>query len=240
MSDARPDLSKRLLTLTGVVPLALFLVEHIMFNASALGGAARFDAVVGSIARSPLTPVVEIALVLVPLAYHTLYGLHILVGRKPPVREYPLLADRMVFLQRLTSVVMLVFVAGHLWELRIHRWMTALPAAALHARLAEHLSSTRWGIPWVAVAYLFGAAAATFHLANGLWAYAVSSKGITDAAEKKRAAIVPFGLGTLLFVVAAATIVTLANGGGLLPEPDTGKSPCGQPMPSASASAEAR
>ncbi len=226
---------KRILTLTGVFPLGFFLVEHIGVNASSLGGAARFDAVVGSLVRSSWMPIVEIVVVLVPLLLHTVYGLHVLATRKP-VRTYPLLADRMQLLQRASSVLLLLFVAGHLWELRIHRWMSALPTSAIHARLAEHLSSTKWGVPWIAVGYLIGVGAAAFHFANGLWAYGVERNGLTTEHEKKRAAIVPFLVGAILFIVGAATVITLSNGGGILPEPEpTTTSTCGA-APSASAS----
>jgi succinate dehydrogenase / fumarate reductase cytochrome b subunit len=224
---ARGELPKKLLTFTGVVPLGLFLVEHLLVNASALGGAARFEAVAGAVVRSRWLPPIEIGLVLLPLAFHALYGLHILVGRKAPVREYPALADRMVLLQRVSSVVVLVFVAAHLWELRVHRALHATPTWAIHARLAEHMSWTKWGMPWIAIGYLVGVTAAVFHFANGLWAFGVSYKGVTGEREKRRAAVVPFGIGAILFVVAAATIVTLAAGGGLLPEPESERVPCG-------------
>lgn len=225
---------QRILTLTGVFPLGFFLIEHIGVNASSLGGAARFDAVVGSLIRSSWMPVVEIVIVLVPLLLHTIYGLHVLATRRP-LRTYPLLADRMQLLQRVSSVVLLLFVAGHLWELRIHRWRSALPVTAIHARLAEHMSSTTWSVPWIAVGYILGVAAAAFHFANGLWAYGVERRGLTTEGEKKRAAIVPFAVGAVLFVVGTATVITLANGGGILAEPEPAKtSACGAPSPSPS------
>ncbi len=231
---AQGRLPERLLTFTGVVPLSIFLVWHLALNASSLGGAARFDAVFGAAARSPLTPVVEIVLVLVPLAYHALYGIHILAARKPSFRTYPALQTRMVLLQRVTSFVLLVFVAAHLWELRIHRMLHEMPTAAIHARLAEHLSWTVWSVPWIAIGYLVGVAAACFHFANGLWAFGVAHKNLSGEREKIRAAIVPFGAGIVLFVVACATVVTLAGGGALLDEPPLPISPCGLP-PSSSA-----
>jgi succinate dehydrogenase / fumarate reductase cytochrome b subunit len=223
-----------MLTLSGVFPLGFFLVEHIGLNASSLGGAARFDAVVGALIRSWWMPIVEIVIVLVPLLIHTVYGLHVLMTRKR-IREYPLMPDRMQLLQRVTSVVLLLFLAGHLWELRIHRWMSALPVSAIHARLAEHMSSTKWSVPWIAVGYLLGLAAASFHLANGLWAYGVERKRLESELDKKRAATVPFLVGAVLFVIGATTIVTLATGGGFLSEPEPPKSPCGVPTASAAA-----
>lgn len=223
---------KRILTLTGVFPLGFFLVEHIGVNASSLGGASRFDAVVGSLIRSSWMPVVEIVVVLVPLLLHTIYGLHALATRKP-VRDYPLLSDRMSLLQRASSVVLLLFVAGHLWELRIHRWRSALPVTAIHARLAEHMSSTFMSVPWIAVGYILGVTAAAFHFANGLWAYGCERRGLTTEAEKKRAAIVPFTIAAALFVIGTATVIALANGGVFLSEPEPAKtSACGAPSPS--------
>ena len=59
------------LTWTGVVPLGLFVVVHMVTVSSALAGRARFEVTFTS---SAVVRALTIALVLVPLAFHALYG----------------------------------------------------------------------------------------------------------------------------------------------------------------------
>src|SRR5438067_544013 len=90
----------RIHAVTGVVPLSLFLVEHVFVNASALWGGVAFDAWVGALARSPVLPAFEIVFVLLPLAFHAFYGLAMTLRKVPPIRSYPVSPSRMVRLQR--------------------------------------------------------------------------------------------------------------------------------------------
>ena len=74
-------LARRLHTIAGAIVLGAFLVEHLLTNASVLGGAASFDRVVGSMQRWTYLGVFEVVFILLPLAYHAGYGLLLL--RRP-------------------------------------------------------------------------------------------------------------------------------------------------------------
>jgi succinate dehydrogenase / fumarate reductase cytochrome b subunit len=203
----------RLHAVTGVVPLSLFLVEHILVNASALWGGSAFDAWVGTLARSPLLPVVEIVFVLLPLGYHALYGLAMTARRVPPIRRYPVSPSRMVRLQRFTGLVLFVFVAFHLWQLRIHRLVHGLEASTLYTRLTEHLSWTWSGVPVIALAYFLALGAACFHFSAGLSAYWLDARAVAGRHARRNVTLAFGGGGVVLFVIGALTVIGVATGG---------------------------
>ena len=72
---------RRLHSLCGIVPVGLFLLEHIFTNSMVLGGPAPFNAAVEHLASIPheiMLPL-EICFILVPFLFHGLYGLYILM-----------------------------------------------------------------------------------------------------------------------------------------------------------------
>ena len=54
VSDRTYFMLKRLHSLTGVVPIGLFLLEHFFTNSRALQGAGAFDQAAADLARHPL------------------------------------------------------------------------------------------------------------------------------------------------------------------------------------------
>lgn len=223
MNDPRAFVMRRLHAIAGVIPLGVFLVVHLLVNASALAGAARFDRVVGGLARLPIATPFETVFVGIPLAYHALYGLGRALKRPADAEAHGYRHPRLDLLMRITSLVLLVFIVAHAWELRIHRAAFGGSIAALHTRLSMHLSSTAAGVPWVALGYVVGIAAACFHLGYGCHAVLTA----TGRATRRTAAAALAG-GTLLFVVGTATVIALSTGGTLFGEADPAADvPCG-------------
>lgn len=230
-SEAPPTRYRRWHTLSGAIALAVFLIEHLVTNASALGGQASYDAVLGAMERSALLPFIEIVFILLPLGFHAGYGVYLLRQKSTDDRVIARYGDRRLWVvQRLSAVFVLAFVAGHFIELRLQRLAFGLSADGLHSTLAAHLSSTWAGVPWVALLYLVGLFATAVHLANGLFA-ATHAWGIgVDPAGRRRMRIALTALGALLFVIGTASVVALATGGRLFgggPE----LLPCGTDMP---------
>jgi succinate dehydrogenase hydrophobic anchor subunit len=126
---------------------------------------------------------------------------------------------------RITSVVLFVFVVAHTIEMRIGR---SVPS--LHTKLTMELSSTKWGIPFVAFGYLLGVGAVAFHLAYGCFAV-LESRGRAS----RRAAIQSVAGGALLFLIGSATVIAFSSGGTLFAEPDPAREvPCPAPAPPSS------
>jgi succinate dehydrogenase/fumarate reductase cytochrome b subunit (b558 family) len=215
--DAR---HRRLHALTGVIPLGVFVVLHLLLNATALAGPSRFDRVVGGLARSPIEPFVTLVFVGLPLAYHALYGIRRVFRAPPDAEASGYRRPRLDGLMRFTSIVLFVFVIAHTIEMRVDR-----SPAALHTKLMMDLSSTKWGVPLVAFGYLVGVAAVAFHLAYGCFAV-LESRGRAT----RRAAIVSAAGGAFLFLLGSATVIAFAGGGTLIEDVDPAKQvPCPTP-----------
>lgn len=221
---------RRLHTIAGAIVLFAFLVEHLLTNASVLGGAAYYDQIVGSIERWKLLGLFEVVFILVPLAYHAGYGLVLL--RQPrteaDIERYG--SERLYQAQRISAVLVLAFVLGHFWELRAQRLFFGLEADALYTVLVAHLSRTAGGIPWVALLYVLGIAATCFHLANGLFAASARRGWAT-----RRMRILTGLIGFSLFLLGFFVVLGFATGLQLLhPHVDSGPEigPCGAPATS--------
>ena len=168
---------RKLHSLSGLVPVGLFMLVHLWTNAKALRGQAAFDEAVGEINHLPYLPLLE-AGILLPLAFHAGYGIKLALEARPNVGAYPSARNWMYTLQRVTGIVALFFLLFHLWELRVQKALGVMPIAAFYPTLCAHLSSTVAGIPLVALVYLVGLAASVFHFANGVWGF-LCSWGIT-------------------------------------------------------------
>jgi succinate dehydrogenase/fumarate reductase cytochrome b subunit (b558 family) len=173
----RAKLLRKVHSLTGVVPVGAFMLVHLWINAKALSGQPAFDAAADDINRLPLLPLLELV-ILVPLLFHAGYGIRISFEGLPNLKNDPSTKNWLYVLQRVSGFVALGFIGFHLYKLRVPRLMGATNVQALYPTLCAELSSTTSGVPWVALLYLLGVAACSFHLANGMVSFA-STWGIT-------------------------------------------------------------
>jgi succinate dehydrogenase/fumarate reductase cytochrome b subunit (b558 family) len=200
---------RKLHSLSGVVPLGVFLVVHLWTNARALRGDDAFAAGVPSF---PALPFIELFGVLLPLAFHAFYGVWLALDSRSNALSYPYAKHWLYVLQRITGFIALAFVLFHLWELRAQKLFHGLSDAAFYDVLAAHLSSTTVGIPLYALAYLTGVAATVFHFTNGMSGF-LFSWGLTTTDRGQARARWMFGaLGVALFGLGASTVVTFATG----------------------------
>ena len=221
-------LLRKLHSLSGVVPVGAFLVEHLWTNASALRGQQSFDDAVDHIQQIPALPLVELVTIVLPLLFHAGYGVVLLRESKPNVAEYPLGKNWLYVAQRITGVVTLAFVLWHLWEIRVQKWLFGLSSHGFFPLLTSHLSGTWLGVPWLALVYTLGVAAAVFHFANGLWGFAASWGLVTTRASMARVRIAGAALGVLLLLLGESTVLYFATGTTPFGEPTTTQpAPCG-------------
>ncbi len=211
-SSRRAFLLRRLHSLSGVLPVGVFLAVHLWTNATLLGGRAPFDHAVGAIQRLPLLPAVEVLGVLAPLAFHAIFGVYLATKGRPNVAQYPYARGWAYLFQRLTGGVALLFVLAHLWELRVQKWLFGMSELAFYDTLVAHLSAVRFGLPVVALFYLVGIAASVFHLANGLVTFCLSWGIVASRVAQRRLERLAVAFGVLLFSLGAATVLSVSTG----------------------------
>jgi succinate dehydrogenase / fumarate reductase, cytochrome b subunit len=198
-------------SLLGVVPLAGYLLLHLGAQSIALWDASFERWLHGAQERRLLTRALELGLIYAPLSLHVALGVRRVLSRAPAVaaRSSPGWGSRA---QWLSALVLVIFLAAHIWQTQGRRWTGELDGRDLLPELCASLSSTAFGgVPLVAIGYLLGIAAAAFHAAHGLYRAGVSSGLVTSSGEPRLArACVLAGLGA--FVLGALMVVQLATG----------------------------
>lgn len=207
----RPFLLRKLHSLTGVLPVGGFLVFHLWTNAKALQGQQRFDDAVADISHMPYVPLLE-AGILLPLFFHAIYGVKLAIEGRPNVGPYTFSRNWMYVMQRVTGILAFLFIGFHLYEYWWQKVAGKMAADQFYPALCRNMSETPGGVPIVALVYLVGLAASTFHFANGLWGFCFSW-GITVSRRAQRMSATAFGLvGLFVFLLGANTVVYFATG----------------------------
>ncbi|NDI36809.1 succinate dehydrogenase cytochrome b558 subunit [Chengkuizengella sediminis] len=173
--------SRKLHSLLGVIPLGLFLVEHMLTNYEAFNaGKEGFIESVLWLNSLPLVLFLEIFGIWLPLLYHGVYGLYIAFQAKHNVNNYGYVRNHMFMWQRITGVITLIFVVWHFSDTRLRVAIGSLG----HEDLAAHMHNTLSN-PLFFALYVIGIVAASFHFSNGMWSFLVSW-GITVGPRAQR------------------------------------------------------
>lgn len=158
---------RRLHSLLGVVPIGLFVVQHLIINHFIVYGRESFNAAANFMANLPFVLFLEIFVIYLPIIFHAVLGVYIAFTAKNNVRNYGYFRNWMFYLQRLTGIITLIFIVWHVWETRVQ---IGLGAKELNAGLMESILSN----PFMFWFYVIGVLSTVFHLANGLWSFFVT------------------------------------------------------------------
>jgi succinate dehydrogenase/fumarate reductase cytochrome b subunit (b558 family) len=212
----RESLARRLFSLSGVVPLGFFLLEHTWVNASALRGQTAYVANVEALARIPLLGIVEVALVFIPLAYHAAYGLW-MMREGIPSGAPPHGMRALSIANRCAATLALAFIVWHLFEYRVPSLRGVLSPEGFYSLLVWRLSSVWHGFPTRAMIYMVGIMATAFHFVVSGWSWAIASGLLSTRPQRVRAAWTAAVLGSVIVVTAASTVISLSTGVGFTP-----------------------
>jgi succinate dehydrogenase / fumarate reductase, cytochrome b subunit len=194
-------LLRRLHSLTGIIPIGAFLLEHFISNAFATKGPGAYTKQVELLTSFPFVVGLELFGIWLPILFHAGYGFYIWYRGESNVSEYPWTGNWMYTAQRWTGAVAFIYMAYHTWHLRftgVH--LLSYPAAAF-GKVQQEFQS-----PWMVIFYVIGIVAASWHFAYGIWLFA-AKWGITVGENaRRRFGYVCFALGTLLIVVGLATV----------------------------------
>jgi len=208
---------RKLHQLSGIVPLGLFLLEHFYTNSKALTGAADFNNAVKDLQSIPYIIFVETIGIFIPLIYHAVYGLVITAEARPNNLAYPYSRNWYYLIQRITGVVLFLFITFHVLNFRFGM----IPglnnqSVATHANEAFSIVAREFRMIPIFIVYMIGITATVWHFANGIWLFLVDW-GITIGERAQRLtgyACIAFGVVLLLVGINAA--VAFIRPGGLL------------------------
>jgi succinate dehydrogenase / fumarate reductase cytochrome b subunit len=174
-------LLRRLHSLSGIIPVGAFLIEHFVSNAFATNGPAAYRDQVKLLSSFPFVFYLELFGIWIPIAYHSLYGFYIWFRGQSNVAEYPWAGNWMFVAQRWTGAVTFAYIIWHTWHLRfsgVH--LLTHPGSAFGKMQLEFQH------PWAIAFYAVGIFCASWHFAYGVWLFA-AKWGITsgDSARRK-------------------------------------------------------
>jgi len=192
--------ARKLHSLVGLIPLGGFFVVHALANFQAFErGPEGFQKAVGFINGMPLIFLLEFILIYIPLLFHGIYGLYVAYQSNSNLGRFKYGRNWAFTAQRITGVITFVFVFWHVYQTRFQVYLGIVTHEELGSTM--HLISTN---NFYLVAYVIGVLAASFHFANGLWAFLISW-GITVGEKAQRLSsricLVVFVVISLLFIL---------------------------------------
>ncbi|RFU64552.1 succinate dehydrogenase [Peribacillus saganii] len=170
----------RLHSLAGLLPLGIFMVEHLLSNALAIFGAERYNEHIAMLQAIPFLPLFEITLIAIPLLFHAIYGIYLSFISKPNANVYKYQRNIYFMLQRVTGIITLIFVIYHVWSFRLGPLLSGTEVS--HSLVSEHLAN-----PFIFVFYITGVISAIFHFSNGITTGLITW-GITAGPASQRVA----------------------------------------------------
>ncbi|MBP1968832.1 succinate dehydrogenase / fumarate reductase cytochrome b subunit [Virgibacillus natechei] len=178
MAGNRDFYFRRLHSLLGVVPIGIFLIQHLIVNHFAVYGEDSFNQAAGVMAGLPFVLLLETFVIYLPILFHAILGVYIVFEAKNNTRKYGFFRNWLFYLQRFTGIVTLIFIVWHVWETRVQ---IGLGNADLDYSLMEGILTNTFMF-WF---YVVGVLSTTFHFANGLWSFLVTW-GITQSPKSQK------------------------------------------------------
>ena len=168
---------RRLHSLSGIVPVGLFLIEHFISNAFATRGPSAYTKQVELLSSFPFVVGLELFGIWLPILYHGFYGIYVWLRGKSNVSQYVWVGSWMFAVQRYTGLITFVFIGWHVWTERF------LPHGnSTFAGVRENL-----GHPLYFWLYAVGVTAASVHLGIGVWNF-LCKWGVAATVRAQRAA----------------------------------------------------
>jgi succinate dehydrogenase / fumarate reductase cytochrome b subunit len=192
---------RRLHSLSGIVPIGAFLIEHFISNAFATNGPHAYANQVKFLTSLPFVPVLEIVGIYIPILYHSLYGFYIWFRGQSNVRDYPWAGNFMYSAQRWTGAITFAYILWHTYTMRFTGIHLLTDSQAAFHKVQVELQH-----PWAAAFYVVGIVAASWHFAYGLYLFC-AKWGITVSETSRKWAGRAFTLLALgLIAVGLATM----------------------------------
>lgn len=230
--DRHYFLLRRLHSLTGIVPIGVFLVIHLLTNSSVLwgalalrgeehggwreGGVLYFNQEVRWINEQiPHLLLIEITL-WGSILFHSVLGVYYARTGRSNTRRYAYQSNWRYNLQRLSGYIGIFFILYHVGTLRwgwtflvpggtewSHRFASSTLAAALRGGMAD---VTTGGLV-VSAFYLASVSLLVFHFANGLWTAAITWGLTVSSQAQRRWGYACAGIGAAMLLMGVSSVL---------------------------------
>jgi succinate dehydrogenase / fumarate reductase, cytochrome b subunit len=216
---SRTFLLRKLHQITGIVPLGLFYFVHIYTNSTAMNGAKVFNEHVQGIHDLPYLIFIEIFGIFIPLIFHSVYGIFITAEAKPNVLRYGYARNWFYVFQRITGIFLFFFLLFHILNFRFGMvpGLNTTPVAG-NSGQAFAIVSREFQSVLILVIYFLGVAATAWHLAYGLFLFAVDWGILIGEKAQKYTLYASIAFSLFLFGVGVNAAIAFVRPCGLLPQ----------------------
>lgn len=192
-------LQRRLHSLLGVIPVGIFLLQHLLVNNFATRGPDAFNKAANFMSNLPFRYLLEIFIIFLPILYHAIYGIYIAITSKNNVRSHGYFRNWMFLLQRITGLITFIFIGWHVWQTRVQ--------AMLGQHVDYNMMVDIFANPLMVVFYTVGILSTIFHFTNGLWSFCITWGITVTPRSQKIATYATMGLFAGLAIVSIRTIL---------------------------------
>lgn len=171
-SIARDFMLARLGSLFAFLPVGVWTIVHLWHQLAAYNSPEAWQQSVTGHA-SVASEALVFALVLIPLLWHTVWGI-VRMFRSRPNPRIGWFSNLRYIVQRLAAIGLLFFLGAHLWL----AWFEPRFLQGHAETFADISHEMHFHTPTLIV-YILGVLAIAYHLANGLWSFLSMGWGVT-------------------------------------------------------------
>ena len=189
-------INRRIHSLTGIIPLGLFLVYHLYLQLYLHSGAEVYNSVINNFYESPLAIWSLIFIVYIPLFFHAFFGIRLIFESRIQT-SYTYFSHLLYWLQRISGIGVLFFVIAHIWNTQLGPWIDG-SWGSHYEHLSNGFADPQSGIITKFV-YIFGILGAVFHFSNGINTFCMTWGIALTPRSQKRVLIFSIFIFLILF-----------------------------------------
>jgi succinate dehydrogenase / fumarate reductase, cytochrome b subunit len=196
-----------------LLPLGVWTINHLWDNLAAFSGAAAWESSVTHYSH-PAAHIFTLVIVFLPLVLHTIWGLQRLFSFRPNNLSYGNFGNFKYIIQRVSAVGVLGFLGAHIY-------LAMLKPRLLegHAERFDDLAAHMAHHPPTTIVYILGVLGVAYHLANGIWSFAMNWGLVASRPALKRFDFVTITLFVIFTAMGWAAIYALYQAGQPFPTP---------------------
>lgn len=176
-------------SLTGIIPVGFYMVQHLVLNSFSLAGRDYYNGVIQFFDKLPkhILMGMEVFVVWLPLLFHAVYGMFIVSRAKPYLTPVSMkfTENRYYMSQRWSGIFLFAFLVYHFLTTTVLTKVKGAENVIYYDNWAGHLLSMG-GL--ILVVYVVGVIAASYHLSYGIWNFCIRwGITISEAAQMRMA-----------------------------------------------------
>ncbi len=201
ISERTANTLRRLHSLTGILPVGAFLAFHLFVNYTSVQGPVSYRVATDWIGKLPFVILMELLVIAVPILFHMILGLLIIVTGQVNTSRFPYERNWGYVAQRVSGLYLVIVILAHVWTTRFSAAALG-PEGDLFALMSKQLAN-----PGVFVFYVLGVASAGYHLGNGLFGFAIHWGIVSGRKAQRRAAALGWAVGLALTLIGVNSLL---------------------------------